>query len=301
MACLQQRIDGSWKTVHVFDVDAPTTLGRGKDNDVIVNDPHCSRCQAEICFDEGTWMIRDVGSQNGTQISGRLIESSSAVAHGDILTIGQCEYLFLSDVDTKTLGSVSAWVKNLQDESKVDRAQYELLGRYYKRLSRIARAKLDGLPRRVADEEDAVVGAFHCFFEGVQEGRFPDLDDRSDLWNVLTTIAVRKVCRQIERETAAKRGGGQVRGESVFADQSGLGLENVARERSDDELRLEFEDTWRNYIDGLPSDELRRIIELRLVGFTNMEIANKLQIPLRTVQRRIQTTRSLWDERFARD
>lgn len=133
----------------------------------------------------------------------------------------------------------------------------------------------------------------------MQEGRFAELDDRSDLWNVLTTIAVRKVCRQIEREMSAKRGGGRVHGESVFGDQSSQGLDNIARERSDDELMVEFEDTWKLYIEGLPSDEFRQIVEFRLAGFTNVEIAERMKIPLRTVERRVQSIRKLWDERFA--
>ncbi len=301
MAWLQHRVDGSWRTVFAFDAGETTKLGRSKTSDVVICDPHCSRCQAEIYAEDGSWYIRDVGSQNGTQVSGEVVSGPTSVSHGDILKVGNCDFLFLTKLDSRAVGSVSAWVQNLQHESKVGQAQFELWKRYFDRLSGIARNKLGDLPRRIADEEDAVAGAFHSFFQGVQNGRFDELGDRSDLWSLLTTITARKVCRQIERETAQKRGGGHVLGESVLGDDSKCGLDKLVRERTDLELQVEFEDTWRHYIDDLPTESHRQIVELRLAGFANAEIGRHLGIPLRTVERRLQAIRKLWDERFISD
>ena len=44
-------------------------------------------------------------------------------------------------------------------------------------------------------------------------GRFPELDDRQDLWKVLVMLTARKAVDQLRRGHAQKRGGGLVRGE----------------------------------------------------------------------------------------
>ena len=40
------------------------------------------------------------------------------------------------------------------------------------------------------------------------------LEDRDDLWQILAVITTRKAMRQLRRERAQKRGGGEIRGES---------------------------------------------------------------------------------------
>jgi ECF sigma factor len=37
----------------------------------------------------------------------------------------------------------------------------------------------------MADEEDVVQNAFHSFFQGLARGRFPQLNDRDNLWRLL--------------------------------------------------------------------------------------------------------------------
>ena len=74
-------------------------------------------------------------------------------------------------------------------------------------------------PCRVAcafDEEDVALSAFKSFCFGVAEERFPDLSDRGNLWAVLVIIATRKAQAFVETQNRHKRGGGKVRGDSVF-------------------------------------------------------------------------------------
>ena len=48
------------------------------------------------------------------------------------------------------------------------------------------------------------------------------LDDRGDLWQVLVMLTKRKAIGLLRREQAAKRGGGQVRGESALGIPDGM-------------------------------------------------------------------------------
>jgi DNA-directed RNA polymerase specialized sigma24 family protein len=58
-------------------------------------------------------------------------------------------------------GSVTRWLQQLQagDPAAVQR----LWERYYPRLVGLARKKLRDAPRRLADEEDVALSAFHSF------------------------------------------------------------------------------------------------------------------------------------------
>ncbi len=50
-----------------------------------------------------------------------------------------------------------------------------------------------------------------------EQGRFPVLHGRDELWKLLVTITVRHAAEWRQRETRVKRGGGDVRGHSAFA------------------------------------------------------------------------------------
>src|SRR5262249_9537959 len=83
-------------------------------------------------------------------------------------------------------GSVTHWIRELKAGNHL--AAQRLWEKYFQRLVALARTKLGNRPRRVADEEDVAVNAFDSFFRGAQMGRFPQLLDRDDLWQLLVMI-----------------------------------------------------------------------------------------------------------------
>src|SRR5204862_7691151 len=94
-------------------------------------------------------------------------------------------------------------------------ASVQIRERYHSQLVTLARRKLDaGSPRRRADEEDVVQNAFHSFFRGVAGGRFPQLNDRDNLWRLLVVITARKALDQLAHEHTKRQGGCAVQGES---------------------------------------------------------------------------------------
>src|SRR5262245_51958409 len=109
--------------------------------------------------------------------------------------------------------SVSHWLTLLQSDGDAAAAQ-RLWERYFHRLVGLARAKLQGQPRRAADEEDVALGAFASFCRAAEAGRFPRLADRHDLWRLLVTLTERKASNLIRAERRQKRGGGAVLGEA---------------------------------------------------------------------------------------
>src|SRR5438477_11121699 len=102
-------------------------------------------------------------------------------------------------------GSVTHWLGQLRGGD--DGAAQQLWERYFQRLVGLARKKLQGTPRRAADEEDVALSAFNSFCQGAKNRRFPKLLDRDNLWRLLVTITARKAYQLGLHEGRQKRGG----------------------------------------------------------------------------------------------
>ena len=70
------------------------TLGRSKDNRIILMDEHASRQHAQIFFDDGRWHVRDLGSFNGTEVDGRRVDGVMPLADGQIIGIADMRLVF---------------------------------------------------------------------------------------------------------------------------------------------------------------------------------------------------------------
>jgi DNA-directed RNA polymerase specialized sigma24 family protein len=191
--------------------------------------------------------------------------------------------------------SITHWIAELE-LGDAAQAQQELWDRYFKRLVGLARLKLGDAPRRAEDEEDVALSALDSFFRGVAAGRFPELHDRTNLWPLLAKITACKAINQRERQLAAKRGGGHVRGESVFEtpDNSSFGPAEVIVDDLTPEFIVSLRDECQRLMELLPDEGLRQIVEKKLMGYTNAEIASALGVVERTVERKLNLIRSYW-------
>src|SRR5688572_20618896 len=170
-------------------------------------------------------------------------------------------------------GSVSRWIELLKAGDYA--AAQPLWERYFHRLVGLARTKLPEGRRRAADEEDVSLSAFDSFFRGAEAGRFPQLADRDDLWRLLITLTARKAFDQVRDEQRLKRGGGV-----APAPADGAELEWFAgREPTPEAAALVAEECGR-LLDRLKTDELRAIAVWKMEGYTNAEIAARLDCAL---------------------
>ncbi len=197
-------------------------------------------------------------------------------------------------------GSVTRWIGDLKAGGESGAQQ--LWERYFDRLVRMARNKLRGRarPSVVEDEEDAALSAFDSFCRGAAEGRFPHLADRDDLWRLLVVLTVRKAIDQLERQGAAKRGGGRLVGESavpgIEEGSGGNALDRLVGTEPTPELAVMVVEQYRRLRVGLGDDTLRQILDLRLEGYDREEIAARLGCAVRTVTRKLDVIRQSWLE-----
>ena len=55
----------------------------------MLGDDTVSRRHAELRFEDDRWMLRDLGSSNGTYVNGRLV-AEAEVRAGDVVHLGGC-------------------------------------------------------------------------------------------------------------------------------------------------------------------------------------------------------------------
>jgi DNA-directed RNA polymerase specialized sigma24 family protein len=212
----------------------------------------------------------------------RVVTSRSITQPGNYCMAGEIE------------DSVTVWIASLKT-GDADAAQ-KLWQRYFETLVRLARDRLRGAPRTMADEEDAALSAFDSFVRGAARGRYPRLDDRDDLWRLLVVITERKAINQLHRERRQKRGGGKIRSITVAFDTASLQGEPVcfAGAEPTPEFAAQVADECRLLLGMLRDDSLRVVARLRMEGYSNKEVADQLGCSLRTIARKVELIRRSW-------
>jgi RNA polymerase sigma factor (sigma-70 family) len=190
-------------------------------------------------------------------------------------------------------GSVSQWIKRLKRGESV--AATHVWDRYHDNLLRLARRRLNGATRRVADEEDVVCTAFQSFFRRARDGQFPELAGRDELWALLSTITHRKAVNVLRVEQSKKRGGGKVWSEWHSLVESGDDSHGLAATIVAEELAPERAAAIAELLGQLDPD-LRQIVMLRLEGKTHEEISRRVNRSLATVERRLSLLRDKWEQ-----
>ncbi len=187
---------------------------------------------------------------------------------------------------TDETDSVTGWIRGL-GTSRHEDASKLLWDRYFARIARLAQGRLKGASRGPDDGEDVALSVLDSFFRGAAAGRFDRLDSRDDLWRLLVTIAARKA------NNATRDGLRQKRGGLVDFDDA-RALADVAGAEPSPEFAALVADESRRLFEALSDDSLRRVVRLRLEGYTNDEIATALDCGLRTVERKLALVRKRW-------
>jgi DNA-directed RNA polymerase specialized sigma24 family protein len=190
-------------------------------------------------------------------------------------------------------GSVTDWLGPLRAG---DAAAVRLLWeRYFHRLVDLARRRLRGAARGIADEEDVALSAFDSFCRRAAEGGFPGLLDRDGLWRLLMTLTARKAARQLRDAGRRKRGGAAVvvSGDAEAGGEEGMLAEVMSREPSP-EMAAEAAEEYRRLLNLLGDKDLEAIAVARMEGCGVEEIATRVGFAPRSVKRKLRLIRDIW-------
>lgn len=78
--------------VHSFDLakramQKPLRIGRGNQVDIVLRDEKCSRIHCSVLNWDELYILRDMGSRNGTQVNGHEIDFE-VIKPGDVIQVG---------------------------------------------------------------------------------------------------------------------------------------------------------------------------------------------------------------------
>ena len=185
-------------------------------------------------------------------------------------------------------GSITRWI-DLFRIGNADAAE-QIWNRYFSSIVGVARAKLGMIPTGTLDAEDIALSAFHTLYRAASANRLPDMQDRSDLWQSLILITAGKVIDAKRREFSQKRGGTTTEKIPMHL------MDLVQNNEQDPALAAMFSEQFESLLNLLEERELQEIAILKLEGFTNEEIAERLDCGERTVKRRLAVIRRIWEE-----
>lgn len=94
-ACLRIEIGQGTPVTCTLTPERSITLGRFRDNTIIIQDRHASRHHAEVVFREGRWHLRDRGTLNGTRHNGERLHRAMPLEHNDVIAIGDTRLRFM--------------------------------------------------------------------------------------------------------------------------------------------------------------------------------------------------------------
>lgn len=182
-------------------------------------------------------------------------------------------------------GSVTGFFNEFAAGDKA--AMQPLWDHYFPRLIGLARQTLGSGPQRAAGPDDAVQGAFISFWKQAKSGLMSGPLHRDNLWAILSVMTVRQARKQLRREKAKKREGDRRR---VPLDDL-----NVAPGQALDALSPQEFDLHSEELLLLLKESLRPFAILKLMGNSNAEAATTMECTERTVERKLQLIRQIWE------
>jgi RNA polymerase sigma factor (sigma-70 family) len=195
-------------------------------------------------------------------------------------------------------GSITHWIREIQEGNQ--QVAQELWERYFAKLVQLAGMELRGAKRQMADEEDVAISVFDSFCRAAENGRFPDLADRDSLWRLLVRMTARKSIDLRRRETRLRRGGparaeypGQPSGEEALALAIG--------DTPSPEFAAMMAEELRELLEFLDDGEFRAIALGKMEGYSNEELADRLDCSVRTIERRLSLIREKLKRKFLDD
>jgi pSer/pThr/pTyr-binding forkhead associated (FHA) protein len=84
-------ISGPGGVERIVELAGNTTIGRAADNGIVLDDTQVSRCHAMLLVQDGTVLLLDMESSNGTSVNGApaLPDEPVPLADGDVVVIGR--------------------------------------------------------------------------------------------------------------------------------------------------------------------------------------------------------------------
>jgi RNA polymerase sigma factor (sigma-70 family) len=183
------------------------------------------------------------------------------------------------------------WVRQLVagDEQVMQEFWHE----YAPSLERLAHSRMTPALQRRVGAEDVAQSVCRTFLRRAQQGEFK-LEASEGLWRLLCAITLTKVRQHARFHLRQKRGlNREVSLESAGGSTDAVAFEPAARDAISPADALAFADQMSSLL-GKLNDEERQIVEGKLEGLTQIEVAARLGCSERTVRRLLERVAERW-------
>jgi RNA polymerase sigma-70 factor (ECF subfamily) len=167
-------------------------------------------------------------------------------------------------------------------------AAQTLFDRYCERLMRLAKRRIGQRMTSRVDPEDVVQSAYRTFFTRVKNDEF-SFHEQDDLFKLLVRLTVHKALRQIAYHRAAKR---NPELEALQSSNPQEFLQQISAESATPDMEVALLDEFEQFMGQLqPLD--RDVLQLKLQGYSTVEIAEKLGSYDRKIRRVLERIQEL--------
>ncbi len=190
--------------------------------------------------------------------------------------------------------SESVWLERIVERK--DGFELDAVNRFSERLLLFAQRRLPEPLKRRVDAEDVVQSVFRSFFARHQDGNFR-FSDAADVWRLLAAMTWKKLLLTIRHHSQQQR--------DFHRELPGAEAPRSVEEQTFDpeptpSMVAVMMELLAGIMGQLPETH-QKILELRLENHSIPEIADRLQVSMRTVNRALKTVREIASEMLAED
>ncbi len=187
--------------------------------------------------------------------------------------------------------SVSDWIERFRENGN-EIAALKLWDRINPRIRELSRRWIRkvGLPVSF-DEDDVTVSVFATFCDRLRSGQLPELNDRDGLWRLLIVMTARKANDYAKTARAQKRTNG-----IENPDVSLHAISELRDTQLEPSIEVMMEEQCQTMLKALGDPVLESVVLLKLEGYSNVEIAERLKYSRRTIQRMLELVKDIWGQ-----
>lgn len=195
------------------------------------------------------------------------------------------------DKPNEEIGSVTHWLRELKagDRDAVN----SICHRYYERVVQFADRKMKINPDRAVEAEDIAQITIHQLCVNLSTGRYPDLDNREQLWDLLVVFTLNRIRKHFRACNTLKRSAPHG---SVLEFKRTQALKDLQSPEAP-AIMADMVRCWMDRLDHEdPTGELKQVAIWSMENISGSEIARILKKRKSFVLQQIRLIRLLWEE-----
>lgn len=184
--------------------------------------------------------------------------------------------------------SISEWLVSYRDTGN-EIAAVKLWDRIQPRVKELSRRWIQRSGVTAAyDEDDITISVFAAFCDRLRARQIQDVEDRESLWRLIIVMTARKANDYARAARAKKR----LPDQGDPSDRTSVS--DVEDKRLTPEMEVLIDDQCATMLRSLGDPELQQAVLLKLEGYSNTEIADRMQLSRRTIQRMLSLVKDIW-------